>query len=276
MRVATWNLNYRGRAVCRSLGHLVRDKKVDLLLLQEANPSSVQALTTAAGLDWTVTAFDAGAALPSGTGRRRVTAIAGRGHPPVKIGVLPELALPERMVFARLESDLGPLTVASYHAPPGVSWGLTKVHHAHELLRWINQTEGLLVIGADANTPKVDHPDPDLVLTHWHTGARKLAGIPGDDVTFGGHPEHRLRDAYRRWLQDHPTELERITQVRPQGPLTTSHLTGKRRNREGTPRRYDTLWISPGLTPTSMTYHYAEAVQAGSDHALVTVDVAPN
>lgn len=275
MRMATWNVNYRGRAVCRSLGRLAQDKEVDLLLLQEANPSSLHELTAAAGLDWAVTAFDAGAALPDGTGRRRVTAIAGRGHPPIAVGVLPELALPERMVFATLESDLGPLTVASYHAPPGVSWGLTKVHHAHDLLRWINQTEGPLVIGADPNTPKVDHPDPDLVRTHWHTGAPKLEGIPGDDVTFGGRPEHRLRDAYRVWLQDHPAELERITHARPQGPLATSHRTGKRRDREGTARRYDTLWISPELTTTSMTYHYKDAIEAGSDHALVTADLFP-
>ena len=273
MRIATWNVNYRGRAVGGSLGRLVRDNDVELILLQEANPSSLHELTAAAGLDWVITAFDAGARVPDGTGRRRVAAIAGRGHPPIETGVLPHLALPERMLFARLETELGPMTIASYHAPPGVSWGRTKVHHAHELLRWINRTEGMLVVGSDANTPQVDHPDSDLVRTHWHTGARKLAGLPGDDITFGGRPEHRLRDAYRLWLAGHPAALEQVTQDRPQGPLAVSHRTGKRAGAAGSPRRYDTLWISPDLTPTAMTYEYAKAIHAGSDHALVIADI---
>lgn len=273
MRIATWNVNYRGSAVSGSLGKLVRDEEVDLILLQEANPSSIHQLTAAAGLDWAITAYDAGAAVPEGAGRRRVTAIAGRGRPPIGTGVLPHLALPERMVFARLESELGPLTVASYHAPPGVSWGLIKIHHAHELLRWISQTEGVLVVGADANTPEVDHPNPDLARTHWHTGARKLVGLPGDDITFGGRPDHRLRDAYRLWMADHPAELEQVIQYSPQGPLAVSHRTGQRASSEGIPRRYDTLWISPELIATAMDYEYARAIRAGSDHALVIADI---
>lgn len=274
MRVATWNVNYRGPAVSHSLGQLARERGVDLLLLQEANPNSLDQLVTAAGLDWVITAFTEGATYPSATGRRRVTAIAGRGQAPTESGVLAELTLPERMVFAHLTTDAGPLSVASYHAPPGVSWGITKVHHAHALLKWIDETDGSVIVGADANTPAIDHPDPELVRTHWPTGARKLAGIQGDDITFGGRPQHRLRDALRLWLDHHPDESERLAWANPSGPLALSHRTGRRRDSDGAPRRYDALWLSPDLVPSSVTYEYEASVEAGSDHALVMADVS--
>lgn len=275
LRVATWNLNYRSLLVAPALGEFLRQFGVDLVLLQEANPSSLNAVREAAGLDWSVSAFDAGAPLPGGrSGRRRVAAVAGRGERPSRFGLLHGLALPERAVWASVATTLGPLTVASYHAPPGVSWGSIKVDHAHALLRWIDNTPGPLVVGADANTPEIDHPDPAKVRTHWHTGARKLAGAPGDDITFGGTPQHRLRDAYRRWLDEHPTLKEDIEREQPSGPLAVSHRTGKRRTSLGNPRRFDVLWVSPDLAVRYAEYDYAGGIAAGSDHALVIADLA--
>lgn len=273
LRIATWNLNYRGRSVAPALGELLKRAGVDLVLLQEANPNSLELVREAAGLDWTVSAFDAGAPTPVGPGRRRVAAIAGKGASPGGVGFLPDLALPERMVFASVATNVGRLTVASYHAPPGVTWGRIKVDHAHALLRWIKTTSDLVVLGADANTPEVDHPDPAQVRTHWHTGSRRLAGALGDDVMFGGFPEHRLQDAYRRWLSNQPDLRARIQRESPDGPLAVSHRTGKRKSSPGTPRRFDTLWISPGLKVRSAIYDYDGAIAAGSDHALVIADV---
>ena len=86
---------------------------------------------------------------------------------------------------------------------------------------------------------------------------------------FGGRPEHRLDDAYRRWLDEHPKELEQIRVERPDGPLAVSHRTGKRRDSPGFPRRFDGLWISPEIEVSSISYHYEAAIAAGSDHALV-------
>ncbi|MGN7248628.1 endonuclease/exonuclease/phosphatase family protein [Janibacter anophelis] len=205
LRVATWNLNNRGPPQAAELGELLRLQGVDLLLAQELNPKAGEALIRAAGLDWIVTAFDAGAPAEGlGAGRRRAPAIAGHGRPPLVTGVLPGTPLPERMFHARIATDLGAMDFAAYHAPPGVNWGLAKVRQAHALRDWIDGTEGPVIVGADANTPLVDHPDPHQARTHWHTGVRRLDGMTGDDVVFGGALEHRLRDAYRRWLERHP------------------------------------------------------------------------
>jgi hypothetical protein len=142
--------------------------------------------------------------------------------------VLDDLPLPERMIYGTVVTPAGVVTLASYHAPPGVGWGIIKVQHAHRLRDWVNATPGPLIVGADANTPEIDHPDRDLVRTHWFTGLRKLAGEAGDDVMFGGRPEHRLDDAFRCWLERHPDDLARIRDDRPSGPLAVSHRTAKR------------------------------------------------
>jgi len=90
---------------------------------------------------------------------------------------------------------------------------------------------------------------------------------------FGGRPEHRLDDTYRRWVNEHPEELEQIRATRPDGPLAISHRTDKRRDSPGFPRRFDALWISPEIEVASIDYHYEAAIAAGSDHALVVAEL---
>src|SRR5699024_3889015 len=107
----------------------------------------------------------------------------------------------------------------------------------------------------------------------WQTGQQRLAGLTGDEIMFGNDPHHRLFDAYRRWLATRPRETERIRRERPNGPLAITHYTGKRRNSPGIPRRYDALWLSEQLTVERIDHCYDEAIEAGSDHALVIADL---
>ena len=273
LRAATWNLAYRGPAVAAQLGALARHARIDIVLLQEANAAILPLFVEAAGLDWARTAYDAGAALPDDGRRPRATAIAGKGPVPTRIGHLPELRLPEKMMYACLHRAGVDLTVASFHAPPGVTWGKVKVDHALALLDWVNATPGPLILGADANTPEIDHPSRDKVRTHWHTGTRALHGGTGDDAMFGGHPQHRLQDALRIWLDHKPDQLAQVIQTNPEGPLAVSHRTGKRAFSPGTPRRFDALWTSPDFAIQQVVYDYAGGIAAGSDHALVTADL---
>ena len=275
MRVATWNLNRRGVLAVEALGELLREQRVDLLLAQELNTGISKDLVERAGLDWILTAFDAGATSEGlGRGRRRAAAaIAGRGRPPAQAGLLGGTSLAERAVWARVPSAAGEIAVMAYHAPPGVSWGSVKVDHAQALHAWILEQSAPVIVGADANTPEVDHPEPDLVRTHWHTGARRLKGRAGDDVVFGGSPTHGLRDAYRMWLAEHPDELERIRRERPQGPLAVTHRTGRRKDSPGHPRRFDAVWVGPEIQVIGVEHYYEAALSAGTDHALVIADL---
>jgi hypothetical protein len=275
IRVGTWNLNGRGPGVAVRQGHYVRQFELDLLAVQEANPTSLPRFVDAAGLDWAISAADLRVRPPrEGRGRWRTSAMVGRGEPPRTTRLFSHLRLPERVIIIETTSPVGRLTAVSYHAPPGVSWKKVKVDHALALARWLETVPGTVIVGVDANTPEVDHPDPALTRTHWHTGTSRLeTGEPGDDYMFGPSPSHGLRDALRAWLEQHPAALERIRTERPNGPLAITHRTGKRTNFEGNPVRFDHLWISRDLTVDTIHHEYGAAVDAGSDHALVWADL---
>lgn len=274
IRVVTWNLQWRTGQAAEEQGQFLASLRPDLLLAQEVNANSFDRLVTAAGLDWGFSSLDLREALPSDRGaRHRGCAIAGRGLSPATVRLMTDVPVPERLLVGRIPVGPQTLTVVSYHAPPGVSWHEKKPQQAVTFAGWLAQQRDPALLGADANTPEIDHPDFALTRTHWHTGHPKLNGAPGDDVLFGPEKVHDLDDALRRWLDNHPAERERIRRERPAGPLAASHYTGKRRDSPGTPRRFDSVWVSKHFEVESVRYLYEQAVRAGSDHAAVCVDL---
>ena len=161
----------------------------------------------------------------------------------------------------------------SYHAPPGVSWGIVKPRLAVAFAFWLSRHNGALLFGADANTPRIDACDFANTRTHWHTGNKRLNGEPGDDLLFGANKGHGLDDALRRWLALHPEEMDRVRASRPSGPLAITHRTGKRKNSPGTERRFDSVWVSRHWVVRRIEHLYEEGIAAGSDHAPVMVDL---
>jgi hypothetical protein len=184
-----------------------------------------------------------------------------------------DVPLPERTLLAEITVEGLGLTAVSYHAPPGVSWGIDKPRQAVALARWLSAQQGPVLLGADANTPLIDAADFAATRTHWHTGLRRLNGEPGDDLLFGPGKIHPLDDGLRRWLADHPAEAAALS-GRPAGPLAVSHRTGKRRNGfPGTGRRFDSIWITRHWTVLHISHLYDEGIAAGSDHAVIVADL---
>ncbi|WP_248965634.1 endonuclease/exonuclease/phosphatase family protein [Sphaerisporangium perillae] len=274
MRVVSWNVAYRSTAAAERQGALLQELGADLALLQEVNPGSAGVLQQAAGLDWMVRAVDLRAALPDDRPvRRRGVAIAGRGSSPRSTWLLTDGPLPERTLLAETAIEGMPLTVGSYHAPPGVTWGLVKPRQAVVFASWLATQPGPLLFGADANTPLVDALQFADTRTHWHTGDRHLRGEPGDDRLFGPGKVHPLDDALRRWLGGCPKDVAALQVARPQGPLAVTHRTGRRKDFPGTARRFDSVWISRHWTVRRIQHLYDEGIAAGSDHAPVVVDL---
>jgi exonuclease III len=275
-RFVSWNVANRvGEATRRQGEFLARlDPRPDVILLQEVNRRSVDALCELAGMGWWHCAVDLRQAQPDDRPVRRLgVAIAGRTAAPSSVHLLEDVPLPERLLTATLPLVGQVVHLVSYHAPPGVSWFEKKPQQAVRFARWLATLTGPAAFGADANTPLIDAVDFQQTRTHWHTGRRILRGAPGDDLLVGPAKVHPLEDVLRRWLDGHPDELDRLRVERPGGPLALSYRTGRRKLHPGTDRRFDSIWVSPQFEVDAVTYPYAECIAAGSDHAAVVADL---
>lgn len=278
VRVVSWNVAYRvGAARTQGQWLAALQPSASVVLLQEVNPNSIKVLCEAAGLTWWKLAVDL--RKPEAGDRpvrRRGVAVAGIGPEPSKVKILATLPLPERTLICRLRLGGTDTTVASYHAPPGVSWKEKKPQQAVGFARWLAATQGPVLFGADANTPSVDAIDFAFTRTHWHTGLPRLRGATGDDCLVGPEKIHGLDDALRCWLADHPKTVAELRRIRPNGPLQISHHTGKRHISPGNPQRFDSVWVSPHFRVVAVDYPYESCLAAGSDHAAVVVDLEVN
>jgi hypothetical protein len=252
---------------------LLRELRPDLILLQEVNPGSAEVLRRAAGADWLICAANLRMRAPDDRAvRSRGVATAGHGQAPSRAWLPADVLLPERILAAETTVDGIGLTAVSYHAPPGVTWGIAKPRQAVAFARWLSAQRRPVLLGADANTPRIDAADFAATRTHWHTGDRRLHGEPGDDLLFGPGKTHSLQDALRRWLADHPGQAATLAD-RPYGPLAITHRTGRRKDSPGTGRRFDSIWITGHWTVQHIEHLYAAGIAAGSDHAVVVADL---
>lgn len=285
LRIASWNLQGRSGDAAARLGTMVKDQGgADLVLLQEASALGLDEFCHAADLDWSVHIADlvpdllhirgrAGGTAPDGSEypRARCVAIAGRGTPLRSPTAFPDLPLPEKVLAGWTDVGGERTTLVSYHAPTGVQHQEKKAEQAVRLARWLRRLDGPTVFAGDFNTPESDPPDFARVRTHWHSGHPDLDGAPGDDLLVGPTPVHGLRDALRTYLAAHPEELATIRAQSPGGPLAVSYCTGSDGQRH---HRYDAVWLSPHFDVESVTYLYREALEAGTDHALVLVEAS--
>jgi hypothetical protein len=274
VRVVSWNIAFRGLKAAKRQGCLLRKLAADLMLLQEVNPGSSEVLCAAAGADWMVRAIDLRTPEPDDSPvRRRGVAIAGRGLHPCRSWLLSEVRLSERIVLIETRTEGTPFIAMSYHAPPGVTWGIVKPRQAVAFASWLSTQNVPLLFGADANTPLIDAFDFANTRTHWYTGHRRLQGEQGDDRLFGPCKVHDLDDALRRWLALHPDEMDRLRAKKSSGPLAITHRTGRRKDSLGTGRRFDSVWVSRHWVVRHIEHFYEEGIAAGSDHAPVVVDL---
>jgi hypothetical protein len=272
LRVVSWNIAFRGREAAERQGRLLRESAPDLMLLQELNPGSSEVLARAAGADWIVRAIDLRDPEEEDSPvRRRGVAVAGHGLRLCCSWLLDGIRFPERVLLIGTLMEGTPFIAASYHAPPGVTWGIIKPRQAVAFASWLSTQNGPLLFGADANTPLIDAIDFANTRTHWHTGYRKLKGELGDDRLFGPSKMHDLDDALRRWLALHPDEIDRLRASQPCGPLAITHRTRRRKNSPGNPRRFDSVWVSSQWVVRHIEHLY-EAGSA-SDHVPVMVDL---
>jgi hypothetical protein len=170
--------------------------------------------------------------------------------------------LPERALIAEVETLTGPLTLCSFHTPPGATWKNKKPESLVVLAKWLALQQTMVIVGMDANAPKSDHPDIEQNKWFWEE----------EPLMLGARPLHVLRDALRVKLTAQPLEAPHIMPKSPQGPLAVSYNRGWGK-KVFIPCRYDFIYITPDFEVSEVRYLYEEAIQAGSDHALVVADL---
>ena len=175
--------------------------------------------------------------------------------------LMPDLPFPEKCMVVDAELDESVIKVCSFHTPPGVAVKELKPQSLMILAEWLKSRHFPVVLGIDANAPKVDHPD--IARNKWWW--------PDEAKLLGEQKIHDLRYAFRDYLMNNPDLLETIVRNRPKGPLAVSHLRGKGSNQKAS--RYDFIFVTPDIKVKKVEYMFEEACAAGSDHALVYAEL---
>ena len=280
LRFATWNLNVFTSGRTADKAALLRRLDADVIALQELTRRAADQLR-AAFPDSTVleglsrSEWSGRNANGAGLLIRDGIEVLDTAFPPVDSwtgidGPDDAVPPPESLVAAVIRWDGLEVTVASAHPPNAAGRGEERTWRVARKLRtyasreqWVSGRDPVL-LGMDANAwidsacspfePPVFDDDPQRAIMEF----------------FLQQPSrHRLRDAYRVWLEDHPDELAAIRARRPNGPLATTYVRG---GNHPVPDRFDVVMISPSIEVDAIEHGYEDSLAAGSDHAFVVCD----
>jgi hypothetical protein len=239
---------------------LLADQHADILLLQDVGPSAVRAVADSPLWADVVDTWSLPRS-PQTVARRGGCLIAATGDW-VLTPALPVLDVQpsSRSLAVKATHGGAVLTILSCYAPTNTGPDRKgRPSYFGALAAWLSTMPAPVVLGMDANGPRVDHPD--IEQSRWWTQEEAL--VLG---AWAG-----TSDALRLWYADHPAELKRRARYYPNGPLADSYHRGRRGKYLRC--RYDSIRVSPGINVTDVRYLYEEAVRAGSDHALVITDI---
>ncbi len=239
---------------------LLADQHPNILLLQDVGPSAVRAV--ADSHLW-------GHIANTGSLPRSSQVVTRRGGCLIAVAngwslesplAIPNVLSPGRVLAVTAAHGGAALTLLSCYAPTNSGSGRKeRPAYFNAVADWLSATTTPVVLGMDANGPRMDHPD--IEQSRWWTEEEAL--VLGAGATTD--------DALRLWYCDHPTELKHRLRYYPIGPLADSYHRG--RKGKYLRCRYDSIRISPSISVTDVRYLYEEAIGAGSDHALVVADI---
>lgn len=257
-----WNLNGFGKQD-RKLDWVLAQKP-DLILLQEVKAALLEEMRSRPEFKWVSCSLDHSETIQpdrKGWGLGCAIATTRPDFSLIESGLLPDNSVPARCAWADVGIAGKTVTLVSFHAPPGVNW-FEKKNLSYLALRdfLIDRRGSPTILGMDANSPCVDHPDLRESI-FYRDGEREILG---DSV------KHDLRDAYRVYLENNPKAHEAVLKERPNGPIAISHFTG---TKEKIPRRYDFLFSSKEFEVERMEYPLEQSLAAGSDHSAVLADL---
>jgi len=182
-------------------------------------------------------------------------------------GLLERAPFPERALKAKIKHGDNLFEIICFHSLTGVGYLRAKSAQFMVLADYLSANISIpTVLCGDFNEPKIDHVDQGKLEFFDQKGDQ------GKAASYILNPQgiHNLQDSYRLWLEQNEKELQRIKREQETSedllsfPLAVSHLVGGK-----VKKRYDYILISPDWEVVDLQYLYEEAVQHGSDHAVV-------
>jgi exonuclease III len=257
LRIASWNV--RGMPHPVDQLRLLADLHPDILLVQDVGPSAVHAVTDSHLWDHIADTWSPPHP-PGITIRRGGCLIAVKGDWVLTSTLpTPDALLSNRALAVTATHGGAALTLLSCYAPTNTGPGRKeRPGYFGALTAWLSAATPV-VLGMDANGPRVDHPD--IEQSRWWTEEEALVLGAGAQT----------KDVLRLWYTNHPAELKRRLRYYPNGPLADSYHRGRRGKYLHC--RYDSIRVSPGIHVLDVRYLYEDAVRAASDHALVVADI---
>ncbi|MGB9666531.1 MAG: hypothetical protein ACPL2N_04400 [Candidatus Cryosericum sp.] len=256
LRVANWNV--RGLPRPDDQLALLATQDADIVLLQDVGPSAVRAVLDNRHWD---SVLDTWSLEPAPSGARRGGCLIATVGAWVLAPSLRAPPLSRRLLAGTAERAGTAVTLLSGYAPTNAGQGRAQRPAFFDALAdWLSTAMPPLVLGMDANGPRVDHPD--LLRSVWWN--------PEEEAVLGSGAW--TEDALRLWYADRPAEWKRRLRSYPNGPLADSYHRG--RKGKYLRCRYDSIRVSPGIRILDVRYLYDDALRAGSDHALVVADLS--
>ncbi len=176
---------------------------------------------------------------------------------------------PERALCVSMKLGEKEFEIVSFHSLTGVAFKKGKsaqfslADYLHE------KKDSPIILCCDLNEPKIDHLNADDIEFFDQFGDK------GKYASYILRPGgvHYLKDAYRLWLDQNQEEYLRAKEKQNRSedleyaPLAVSHALRSGRN-----KRYDYIMISPHFKVVSIDYRYEDALNHGSDHAVLVAD----
>ncbi len=283
LEVANWNLGHAfgGRYSPERQGQYLQSlpKRPVLILLQEVTRRAFRTIEQLLGQDYevffTLDCQDEHDSERSLHGcavlvANRLPVLGAARLSPPELASVPDPRVRDLALFVDIGDGERGLTAASVHIPNARGRG--RHERKREAIRAIAGALGKhptrTVVGIDANGPKQDRIKVGENV-YWY------AGKPKDRDEHLLHDperaEHLLRDAYRVYLDQHPSARKALARKHPDGPLAVSHRRGQS-GKQRVPCRYDFVFVTPDMRPESVRYH-EQTMPELSDHALVTAQL---
>ena len=260
MKIINWNISWL-KGIESKASYLLNlvNSGLFIIILQEVKENSYQYLKEAfsdiANIEYSLN-YRIPGKYDNDSRKLGVAIIVSKDIQILSADTLNRTLMPDRTLFLELKYNDQIIKVMGFHSITGVQHGKAKELQYFSFAEAIDELSPDIV-GIDANEPAVDHYDiSQMTFFDNHCKGKGCASF------FNAMAANGLSDSFVKSYD--------INNFVEGQYLTTSHII-KRGNKHV---RYDFLFIDEDKFPSYIcSYDYMGAVDAGSDHAAVIVDI---